>query len=54
VIPGLSRNPVSFDGVTLLDAGSVITDLIRDRHDGQKSDAFLNYDTVSKGEGSFG
>jgi len=32
--------------VTVLDAGSVIPDLIRDRHDGQKSKAVLNYGTA--------
>ena len=32
-IPGLTRNPVLFQSVRLLDAGSVIPDLIRDRHD---------------------
>jgi hypothetical protein len=48
VIPGLTRNPVLFQIVTVLDAGSVIPDLIRDRHDGQKLNAFLNYDTASK------
>jgi len=36
VIPGLIRNPVLFQSITRLDAGSVIPDLIRDRHDGQK------------------
>jgi hypothetical protein len=30
-----------------LDAGSVIPDPIRDRHDGQKTSGFLNYDTAS-------
>jgi hypothetical protein len=37
VIPGLARNPLPFQSVTLLDAGSVITDLIRDGHDRYKS-----------------
>ena len=46
VIPGLTRNPVLFTSITLLDAGSVIPGLIRDRHDGQKLSAFLNCDTV--------
>ncbi len=32
--------------LTILDAGSVIPDLIRDRHDGQKFSILLNYDTV--------
>jgi hypothetical protein len=32
VIPGLTRNPLLYQSVTLLDAGSVIPDLIRDRH----------------------
>jgi hypothetical protein len=32
----------------LLDAGSVIPDLIRDRHDGQKLDCLLSYNTASK------
>jgi hypothetical protein len=36
VIPDLIRNPVLFQDITLLGAGSVIPDLIRDRHDGQK------------------
>jgi hypothetical protein len=30
-----------------LDAGSVIPDLIRDRHDKQKLNTFSNYDTAS-------
>ncbi len=51
VIPGLTRNPVLFQTVLTLDAGSVILDLIQDRHDVQKSDAFLNYDTASDGRG---
>jgi hypothetical protein len=46
VIPGLTRNPLFFQSITLLDAGSVIPDLIRDRHDRHKLDAFLNYDTA--------
>ena len=33
VIPGLTRNPEFSQIVKLLDAGSVIPDLIRDRHD---------------------
>jgi hypothetical protein len=33
VIPGLIRNPVIFQNITLLDAGSVIPDAIRNRHD---------------------
>jgi hypothetical protein len=40
VIPGLTRNPDSFHGATLLDAGSVIPVLIRDRHDGNVLSAF--------------
>jgi hypothetical protein len=48
VIPGLTRNPVFFQSVTLLDAGSVIPDLIRDRHDRHKLSTFLNYGTASK------
>jgi hypothetical protein len=39
VILGLTRNPVHFGLFTLLDAGSVIPDLIRDWHDGQKIEA---------------
>ena len=45
VIPGLTRNPVLIQWLTILDAGSVIPDLIRDRHDGQKFSILLNYDT---------
>ena len=41
VIPGLARNPVFFQGFTLLYAGPVIPDLIRDRHDGHKLSAFF-------------
>jgi hypothetical protein len=41
VIPGLTRNPLFFQSFTLLDAGSVIPDLIRDRHD-SRSDAGLD------------
>jgi len=41
---------VLFQGITLLDAGSVIPDLIRDRHDGQKLSAFLNYDAICGGQ----
>ena len=48
VIPGPNRNPVLFQSITLLDAGSVIPDLIRDRHDGQNLNTFLNCDTVWK------
>jgi hypothetical protein len=48
VIPGLTRNPVLFQSIASLDAGSVIPDLIRDRHDGQNLNSFLNYDTVWK------
>ena len=40
VIPGLTQNPDFFQIVTLLDAGSVIPDLIRDRHDAHKLNAF--------------
>ena len=36
----------------ILDAGSVIPDLIRDRHDEQKFDALLNFDTASQWRGS--
>jgi hypothetical protein len=46
VIPGLTRNPVFFQPVLTLDAGSVILDSIQDRHDEQKSDDFLYYDTA--------
>jgi hypothetical protein len=42
VIPGMTRNPVHFQIVTGLDAGSVIPDLIRDRHDGVKSNAVMH------------
>ena len=42
VIPGLIRNPVFFRMVSLLDAASVIPDLIRDRHDGRKLSAFVH------------
>jgi len=52
VIPGLTRNPVLFESHTELDAGSVILDLIRDRHDKQKLNTILNYDTVFKRRGS--
>jgi len=38
------RNNVQ--STTLRDAGSVIPDLIRDRHDGQDLSVFSNYDTV--------
>jgi hypothetical protein len=48
VIPGLTRNPVSFQSFSPLDAGSVIPDLIRDRHDEQKLDEILNCDTASE------
>jgi hypothetical protein len=48
VIPGLIRNPVLFQSFAVLDAGSIIPDLIRDRHDGQKSNALLNFDTASQ------
>jgi hypothetical protein len=37
---------VLFQRLALLDAGSVIPDLIRDRHDRQKLNTILNYDTV--------
>jgi hypothetical protein len=47
-MPGLTRNPLLFQRSTLLDAGSVIPDLIRDRHDRHKLYAFLNYDTAAK------
>ena len=47
VIPGLTRNPVYFQTAQLLDAGSVIPDLIRDRHDDQNYGTFLNCDTAS-------
>jgi len=46
VIPGLTRNPDLFHGVRLLDAGWVIPDLFRDRHERQKLSAFLIYDTI--------
>jgi hypothetical protein len=36
-----------YQSATLLDAESVIPDLIRNRHDNHKLDTFLNYDTVS-------
>jgi len=42
VIPGLTRNPVLFQRFTQLDAGSVIPDLIRDRHDNQKAGVSCN------------
>jgi hypothetical protein len=48
VIPGLTRNPALIQWLTILDAGSVIPDLIRDRYDRQKLYAFLNYDTLWK------
>jgi hypothetical protein len=35
-----------FHVFTLLDAGSVIPDLIRDRHDKHELNAFLNYGTA--------
>jgi len=46
VIPGLTRNPLLFRFFTLRDAGSVIPDSIRDRHDWQRLSVFLNCDTV--------
>ncbi len=49
VIPGLTRNPVLFQTVLTLDAGSVILDLIQDRHDDQNYATFLNYDKASDG-----
>ena len=48
VLPGLIRNPLLFERSTLLDAGSVIPDVIRDRHDRHKLNAFLNFDTASR------
>ena len=54
VIPGLTRNPDSFQSAALLVAGSVTPDLIRDLHDGQKLDAFLNCDTASDGRSDGG
>ena len=50
VIPGLTRNPAIIQWLTILDAGSVIPDLIRDRHDGQKLNGFLNGDPVWQAE----
>ena len=41
VIPDLTRNLLLFQSLTLLDAGSVIPDVIRDRHDRHKLDAFF-------------
>jgi hypothetical protein len=37
---------VLFQSIPLPDAGSVILNLIRDRHDGQKLSAFLNCGAV--------
>ncbi len=45
---GLDPESIFFQSLTVLDAGSVIPDLIRDRHDGQKLVAFLNCDTLWK------
>ncbi|MEE4264349.1 MAG: hypothetical protein V2I56_16815 [Desulfobacteraceae bacterium] len=42
----MTRNPALFQGLTFLDAGSVIPDLIRDRHDRQKESPLRNSDTV--------
>jgi hypothetical protein len=47
VIPGLTRNPVSFQADAQLDAGSVILDSIQDRHDAQKISDLLHYGTTS-------
>jgi hypothetical protein len=41
VIPDLIRNPVLFDRFSELDAGSVIPDLIRDRHDIRATSAYV-------------
>ena len=48
VIPGLTRNPLRLQEVGDLDAGPVIPDLIRDRHDKQKLNTFSNHDTASQ------
>ena len=44
VIPGLTRNPVLFQGLTFLDAGSGLPSTrLGVRHDGQNLSAFLNF-----------